>query len=272
MPKSILIDVSKCHGCRGCQVACKNWNDLEATLTQFEGSYENPTRLSAQTWTRVRFIEQTDGGLRFLFRKDTCKHCTDASCMAVCPANAIYRKDKTGAVIINRDECIGCKNCVTACPYQIPQYSKTAGTVAKCHLCNEGDRDRIGNGLQPACVSSCPTGALIFGDRAELLNDAKARVNHLARQGTEAYVYGEKELSGLNVFYILDEPSETYGLPAKPTFTDNDVFWLAKWANILFGTGLLTAIPYYLFFNSEEEPQDLEADDEESNSSEKEVS
>ena len=215
MAKAFLVDTSKCIGCRGCQVACKQWHGLKAESTAFLGSYENPRELSAQTWRKVKFVETVaqDGAPRWRFLSDACKHCTDASCLAVCPTGALFRRP-WGAVDLNQDVCNGCRYCVAACPFGVVTFNEATGRANKCIMCP----DRVEAGLDPACVSTCPTGALSFGERGDLLARAKRRVAELRQRGEQPRLYGERELSGLHALYVLQEPPEAYGLPAKPRF------------------------------------------------------
>ena len=242
MANAILVDTSKCIGCRGCQVACKQWHGLPAEPTRFRGSYENPPDLSAQTWRKVRFIETTgaDGRLRWRFISDACKHCTDASCLAVCPTGALYRRP-WGAVDLNQEVCNGCRYCVAACPFGVVTFNEATGRVDKCTLCP----DRVEAGLAPACVTTCPTGALSFGDRETVLARAKRRIAALQGRGKNgARVYGETELSGLHAIYVLQDRPETYGLPEKPHFATASVFsssLMSILASVVMGVGALVA-------------------------------
>ena len=222
MAKAILVDTSKCIGCRGCQVACKQWHGLSAVATEFRGSYENPPDLSARTWRKVRFIETVgeDGRLRWRFISDACKHCTDASCLAVCPTGALFRRP-WGAVDLNQQVCNGCRYCVSACPFGVVTFNENTGRVDKCIMCP----DRVEAGLAPACVTTCPTGALAFGDREAVLARAKRRSAELhGRSKNGIWIYGETELSGLHAIYVLQDRPETYGLPEKPRFATASVF------------------------------------------------
>jgi formate dehydrogenase iron-sulfur subunit len=214
MPRAILVDASKCIGCRGCQVACKQWHDLPAEATTFRGTYENPGDLSATTWRMVRFVEAPANGARWSFLSKACQHCTDASCLAVCPTGALFRRP-WGAVDLDQGACNGCRYCVAACPFGVITANEATGRVDKCVLCP----DRVEAGLAPACVATCPTGALVFGERGDLLARGRRRVADLERRGRPARLYGETELSGLHVLSVLleDEP-EAYGLPATPRF------------------------------------------------------
>ncbi|MBI4840343.1 MAG: 4Fe-4S dicluster domain-containing protein [candidate division NC10 bacterium] len=227
MPKALFTDTSKCIGCRGCQVACKQWHGLPAEKTQFWGSYENPKALTAFTWRRVKFVEaRGNGRVRWSFMSDNCKHCTDASCLAVCPTGAIFRR-ASGAVDINQNLCNGCRYCVSACPFGVISFNAETGRVNKCIFCPE----RVENGLAPACATTCPTGAISFGERGDLMAKAKARLEEVKKGGfPEARIYGETELSGLHSFYLLTRPPEAYGLPEKPKYAIASVFPDSAWS------------------------------------------
>lgn len=241
---AISVDVTKCTGCRGCQVACKQWNDLSAVKTGFTGSYENPPQVGGTTWTKVKFVEQKEGNgkVRFLFRKIQCMHCTQASCIEVCPSGAISKMEN-GTTLIDQNRCIGCKNCVVACPFGAVGFDPATGTSRKCWFC----QNRLENNLQPACVKTCPPGALQFGDREELLAKAKARVQELKAAGKDAYLYGEKELGGLNALYVLDAPPKVYGLPENPKLATAGVF--NNWLGVLVGAAALSLAPFKIFFS-----------------------
>lgn len=236
------IDVTKCTGCRGCQVACKQWNGLSAVPTEFSGSYENPPKMGGETWTKVRFFEtENNGKVRFLFRKAQCMHCTKASCFAVCAAGAVS-KNKRGMVIIDQERCTGCKNCVVACPFHAVGYSPETGTSRKCVMCY----DRIENKMEPACVKACPVGAVTIGERDQVLAQAKEKVALLKSKGLRAQIYGETELGGLHTIYLLDDKPEVYGLPTNPQVATTSLF--GNWANALVGVGILIVAPFWLLF------------------------
>lgn len=229
MTKGMFVDTSICTGCKACQVACKEWNHLEAEPEHFQkrpgipypvafnftgNSYDNTGALSATNWRRVRFIEQfnkerTEG--RWFFSSDSCKHCIDAGCLNACPTKAIVRTD-LGNVIIQQDVCIGCKYCIPSCPFGVISLSEKTGTVHKCTLCN----DRIHNGLGTACAKACPTGSIRYGEVSALKAIADKRLEKLKKLGhDQANIYGYAEAGGLNVFYLfLDRPS-VYGQPEK---------------------------------------------------------
>jgi formate dehydrogenase iron-sulfur subunit len=215
-----LIDVSKCIGCRSCQIACKQWNELPAMFSFNSGNYQNPPDLQANTWTLVRFHEVSDKNeaVKWLFRKDGCMHCTDAACVNICPAGARFRLD-SGAIGTDDEKCVGCQSCVVACPFGKPRYSEETHKAYKCKLCTE----RIQNNLPPACVKACPTGALQFGDKRDMLALAYKRVKEL---GGDASVYGDKFFGGTHVIYVLEEKVNLYNaLPAKPKVASSVIFW-----------------------------------------------
>lgn len=230
----MLIDVTKCTGCRGCQVACKQWNQLPANETKQKGTYQNPPKLAGNTWTLVHFIEPDtreafDKNPRWLFRKQQCFHCDDPACLSVCPTGAIQKRDN-GIVEINQRICAGCKYCVEVCPFSTPQADHETGTARKCKMC----LDRVAEGLEPACAKACPTGAVMFGSRKGMLSLARQRAAVLAKDGLNPYIYGEKELGGLGVFTLLPEPTpELYNLPKDPVQPTGKIYW--RW--------LLGAIP-----------------------------
>lgn len=208
--KATLIDASKCMACRGCQVACKQWNQLPADSTKNTGTYENPPDLSPNTVTRVIFREVlVEGELKWLFRKHQCMHCTKAACVDLCPSDAIY-KNEFGFTEINPEKCIGCGVCEKFCPFEIPRVDYDTHKAKKCWFC----MDRVANDLEPACVKTCPTGALRFGDRQELLDYAHQVMAQ--SEDSKMYLYGETELDGLHVLYLLPQNPEVYGLPEHP--------------------------------------------------------
>jgi formate dehydrogenase iron-sulfur subunit len=215
-----LIDVSKCTGCRGCQLACKQWNSQPAKQTENYGTYQNPPDLQANTWTLIRFqeVEEKGGKLKWLFRKDGCMHCTDAACVKVCPSGALHTTD-FGTVALNRELCIGCKECVSACPFNIPRYDRKTDKIYKCDLC----LSRIKADLIPACAKACPTGAVTFGEKGKMIKKAYARVKEL---GGDASVYGDKFVGGTHVMYVLDEKPAVYeGLPKNPSVPLSIILW-----------------------------------------------
>lgn len=210
-----LTDVSLCIGCKACEVACKEWNQLAGNPPEWRDSLDNTGQLDAENWRHVKFVEQAtpENPLKPVMlhmMSDVCKHCTDAPCLNVCPTNAIVRTE-FDTVYIKQDTCNGCRDCIAACPYSVIGFSKETGTVHKCTFCY----DRLQVGLQPACATACPTQSIKFGELSEMRKQAAERAAQLQAEGVvNAQVYGDKEYSGLHsVFVLLDKP-EVYKLPA----------------------------------------------------------
>ncbi len=228
--KAILYDPTRCTACRGCQVACKQWNELEGEVTTNRGTYENPPDLSPQTWLKIRFTEvQRNGGMSWLFTRQACMHCTDAACVKVCPTGALYHHE-LGFVAYDKDLCSGCGYCVDFCPFHVPRSDRNLGSgvakVDKCTLCTTPGLDRIAAGYEPACVKTCPPDALVYGDRDDLVAEGKKRVGALEAKGySNACLYGDNELGGLHVMYVLDDSPEVYGLPVAPKVPAAAIAW-----------------------------------------------
>lgn len=229
-----LYDATRCTACRGCVVACKNWNQLPAVIEPFEGNFDThkgDTR--AHTYTIIQFHEDEDiFGPKWYFRKHQCMHCEYPACVEVCPRGALT-KTEWGAVVKDYQKCIGCQYCVYACPFGIPKYDKAKDIVTKCTMC----ADRVEAGLIPACAKTCPSGALKFGRRDELLAEARERVKYLRANGyPRATIYGELELGGLNNIYILGDVPEKYGLPSNPKVSSVIPAWqkvIQPWFGLL---------------------------------------
>jgi formate dehydrogenase iron-sulfur subunit len=235
-----FTDTSVCIGCKACEVACKEWNNVPADGFNLLGmSYDNTGRLSADSWRHVAFIEQLtpaggtgDGDPRWLMMSNVCKHCTHAACLDVCPTGSLFRTE-FGTVVVQEDICNGCGYCIPACPYGVIDQRKGDGRAWKCTLCY----DRIGDGLTPACAKACPTESIQYGELDELRARAQQRVEKLHEQGaTDARLYGHDPDDGVGgdgaFFLLLDEP-EVYGLPPDPVVTTKDLpaMWKrAGWA------------------------------------------
>jgi formate dehydrogenase iron-sulfur subunit len=222
---SKYIDTTTCIGCKACEVACQEWNDLRPVATQQEGTYQTLPTLHAEYWNLIRFNERDfDGGIIWLMRKEQCMHCDEPGCLAACPAPGAIVQYENGIVDVNPDQCIGCKYCETGCPFDVPRFSKTTGKMAKCTLCV----DRVTVGLEPACVKACPTGCLHFGTKEDMLAMAQTRIGQLKGNGfQQAAVYDPAGVNGTSVVTILahgDHP-DWYGLPADPHVPWGVKFW-----------------------------------------------
>lgn len=217
-PVGFFTDTSVCIGCKACEVACKEWNQLPGSPPTFRDSFDNTGSLGAQNWRHVQFHERladarsaVGNGQAWLMMSDVCKHCQQASCMEVCPTGAIIRTE-FDTVFIQPEVCNGCRNCIAACPFGVIGFNPAAGVVQKCTFCY----DRLQNGLMPACAKACPTQSIQFGPLSELQKKADARLATLQAQGVStAQLYGRDAsvYGGLNAFFLLMDKPETYGLP-----------------------------------------------------------
>lgn len=213
-----LIDVSLCTGCKGCQVACSEWNDLRDEVGHNVGVYDNPADLTPETWTVIRFDEYEDesGKLEWLLRKEGCMHCADPGCLKACPSPGAIVQFANGIVDFQSDQCIGCGYCVAGCPFDVPRISKKDNKAYKCTLC----ADRVAVGQEPACVKTCPTGAIAFGSKADMKQLAANRVEELKGRGHDgAGLYDPEGVGGTHVMYVLthaDTPQIYHRLPKDP--------------------------------------------------------
>jgi formate dehydrogenase iron-sulfur subunit len=213
-----LIDTTKCIGCKACQVACMEWNDLRDQVGTNIGQYQNPHDLTDSSWTLMRFaeVENTKGDLEWLIRKDGCMHCGDPGCLKACPAPGAIVQYANGIVDFQEENCIGCGYCVAGCPFDIPRISKRDKKAYKCTLCS----DRVAVGLEPACIKTCPTGALVFGTEDDMRLHAAERIEDLKSRGFEnAGLYDPAGVGGTHVMYVLhhaDQPGLYNGLPKDP--------------------------------------------------------
>src|SRR5262245_48053152 len=213
-----FTDTSVCIGCKACEVACKQWNQLPGHEPAFGDGYDNTGSLDAQNWRHVQFIDNVPDvasgpgqGKAWLMMSDVCKHCTHASCLEVCPTGAIIRTE-FDTVFIQPDVCNGCRDCIAACPYGVIEMDPETKVAQKCTLCY----DRLQGGMEPACAKACPTQSIQFGPVIELREKAQKRLDTLHSQGVnEARLYGADEsvYGGLNAFFLLMDEPEKYQLP-----------------------------------------------------------
>ena len=214
-----FTDTTLCIGCKACEVACKQWNQLPDDGLVFTGrSYDNTGALGAVTWRHVAFVEKdTDGVPSWLMMSDVCKHCERAACLEVCPTGSILRTEH-GSVYVQPDICNGCGYCVPACPFGVIDRLEGDGRASKCTLCY----DRLQGDLEPACAKACPTDSIVFGELDTLRAQAAARVAELHGQGVvSASLYGadareQPGTEGLHAFFLLVDAPEVYGLPPHP--------------------------------------------------------
>jgi formate dehydrogenase iron-sulfur subunit len=270
-----FTDTSICIGCKACEVACKEWNQIPMSMKGFTGnSYDNTIALGASTWRHVAFVEQRvpagieDGsslvhaaeraeaidagvqtyqegdGFRWLMASDVCKHCTEAACLEVCPTGALFRTEY-GTVVVQEDVCNGCGYCVPACPFGVLDKREEDGRVWKCTLCY----DRLKDGLEPACAKACPTDSIQFGELTDLRARAEQRLEQLQQAGQEKaqlYLADESDgIGGAGAFFLLLDDPEVYGLPPDPVDTRRDLgsIWAAAGAAAAaLGVGLAAAV------------------------------
>lgn len=256
-----LIDVSVCIGCKACQVACSEWNDLRDEVGENFGVYDNPRDLSPQTWTLMRFDEHVNekGKLEWLIRKDGCMHCEDPGCLKACPQPGAIIQYANGIVDFQSEQCIGCGYCVAGCPFDVPRISKQDNKAYKCTLCS----DRVAVGQEPSCVKTCPTGAISFGTKEDMLHKAEERVQEMKGRGVEtAGVYNPQGVGGTHVMYVLqhaDQPELYHKLPKDPQISNVVEGWkgtLKPLAALGFVAALAGAAAHYMAVGPNEVDED----------------
>ncbi len=258
-----LIDISKCIGCKACQAACYEWNDLRDEIGINVGVYDNPPDLTENTWTLMRFTElEEDGELEWLIRKDGCMHCADPGCLKACPAPGAIVQYSNGIVDFISENCIGCGYCVKGCPFNIPRISKKDQKAYKCTLCS----DRVSVGLEPACAKACPTQAISFGTKKDMVEFAQTRITDLNERGYDkAGLYDPPGVAGTHVMYVLqhaDRPERYADLPKDPKISPLVEAWKGVAKPVaLVGFGL-TALFGFLHYVSTG-PNEVEETDEE---------
>ncbi len=238
----MLFDSTLCVGCKACVSKCKEVNGTPPVIEGDEASWDSARDLSPDTYNVIKVYLEGSGETKdavndgFCFEKRSCMHCVDPGCVSVCPVTAMRRDPLTGIVTHHEDACIGCRNCMVGCPYNVPQfdYDDAFGKISKCQMCNQKGVERIDQGMMTGCAEACPTGATLFGTREVLLEEAKRR---LAMKPGETYLYprgdisnpdsshekaiplyqqhiwGEKEAGGTNVLHISAIPFDKLGMP-----------------------------------------------------------
>ncbi len=261
-----LIDVSSCIGCKACQVACMQWNDLRDEVGTNAGTYDNPNDLTPQSWTVMRFaeVQPEKGNLEWLIRKDGCMHCEDPGCLKACPAPGAIVKYANGIVDFISENCIGCGNCVAGCPFDVPRISEKDSKAYKCTLCS----DRVSVGLEPACVKACPTGAIHFGSKEDMKEYAAGRVVDLNERGfAKAGLYDPPGVGGTHVMYVLqhaDKPELYSNLPKDPAISPMVSLWkgvLKPVAMLAMVGGVLAGFMHYMRVGPVESKEDETADE-----------
>ena len=249
MAHGVLVDITRCIGCRSCQVACKQWQEIparEAEVT-FHNTYAS-RELHADCYTRISFLEKNDGdGPSWHFVKNQCLHCLEPACASACPVGAL-QKSALGPVIYDQYRCIGCRYCMIACPFQIPKYEWDSLNpwVRKCDFC----ADRLQAGLEPACIKACPMEVMLLGEVPSIRMEAEMRLKSRPDRYVDA-VYGFEEAGGTSWIYIADRPFEELGfetnvrLQAYPDYT-----WASLSRLPWKGLGLATALSALAVFRN----------------------
>ncbi len=248
-----FTDSTLCIGCKACEVACKEWNQVSEDGLNWTGfSYDNTGSVGHSTWRHVKFVENTAvpgfGGnspdaMSWEFSSDVCKHCEVAGCLEACPTGSIVRTE-FGGVYVQPDVCNGCAYCVTACPFGVVQRNEKEGRAYKCTFCI--DRQRAG--LEPACASVCPTKSIMFGELSDLHDQARVRLDSLHERGmTDAKIYNPEHTSvgGIHAFFLIRGNEKTYNLPPNPEVPTT---YLKKgWTSAAIGSAMLAVGAFVAF-------------------------
>src|SRR6202050_5021652 len=249
-----LVDTTTCIGCKACEVACVEWNDMPFGVTTFDNTYQTMPETHWNFWNLIKCKEhqREDETIQWLMRKDQCMHCADPGCLAACPADGAIVQFSNGIVDFQQQNCIGCGYCVSVCPFDIPRFNPTTKKMFKCTLCV----DRVSEGLEPACIKSCPTGCLHFGTKEDMTDLAGKRATQLREHfGFEkAGVYDPAGVGGTGVIYVLHDvtnPEAYGGLPKDPHIPWTVRIWKgpAKWiGNLAMAGGILGVVLHYMRF------------------------
>jgi formate dehydrogenase beta subunit len=254
-----LVDTTTCIGCKACEIACQEWNDLPFASTSFDNTYQTMPDTTWNFWNLIRFKEypKADGTMMWLMRKDQCMHCADPGCLEACPADGAIVQYANGIVDFQSDHCIGCGYCITGCPFNIPKFHPATRKVHKCTLC----ADRVSENLEPACIKSCPTGCLHFGTKDDMLELANRRAKQLRDHYDfkNAGVYDPPGVGGTGVIYVLHDladPELYNGLPKDPRVPWTVKLWKhpLKWlGNLAMIGGAIGLFTHYLKYGPKTE-------------------
>jgi len=249
-----LIDTTTCIGCKACEVACLEWNGYPFRETVFDNTYQTMPQTEWNYWNLIKFneVERPDGSVTMLMRKDQCMHCAEPGCLAACPADGAIVQYSNGIVDFQQANCIGCGYCVNGCPFNIPKFDPATKKMFKCTLCV----DRVTQGLEPACIKSCPTGCLHFGSKDDMKDLAETRARQLREHYgyANAGVYDPPGVGGTGVIYVLHDvtnPEAYGGLPKDPSIPWVVRLWKgpAKWiGNLAMAGGVLGVVLHYMRF------------------------
>ncbi len=244
-----LVDISRCIGCKACEIACKEWNELKVEPTHNFGSFQSHVDLSPDTWLLMRFNEVEIGGdVKWLIKKDACHHCEEPGCLFACPSPGAIVQYENGIVDFNQENCIGCQYCVAGCPFDIPRFNAETRKVYKCNMCI----DRVEAGLEPACVKTCPTNAISYGTKEDMVLLAEDKLEVLNNRGFQnAALYNPEGVGGTHMMYVVPhgDQLEEYDLPESPVAERGAISALGAFKTIgafLFGAGILATALHYL--------------------------
>jgi formate dehydrogenase iron-sulfur subunit len=242
---AFLTDSTLCIGCKACEVACKEWNEVPDDGYAWSGlSYDNTRALGHSTWRHVKFVERdpvrglggnAGGHVSWEFSSDVCKHCEHAGCLEACPTGSIVRTE-FGGVYVQPDVCNGCGYCVVACPFGVVDKSPADGRVFKCTFCY----DRQKAGLEPACAKACPTDSILFGDLDEMKRLAGERVGALHARGvTDAVLWDASGTSvgGTHALFVVRGDPRSYNLPPNPEVPT--IYLRSAWTSAAIGAAAI---------------------------------
>lgn len=240
-PKAVgmLYDATQCIGCKACVTACSDANGLVPDTALSGGLWQMPLDLNAQTANIIKLYEDGETG-EHSFVKRQCMHCVDPACVAGCPFSALTKNPETGIVEWNAAQCIGCRYCEVACPFEVPKFEweNFNPRIVKCQLCSH----RLEEDEEPACCEVCPTDAVIFGNREELLGEAKRRIAAHPERYHEQRVYGEEDGGGTQVLYLSHVPFTALGLPELPR---ESIAYYGTWVHSVLYKWLLLPLILY---------------------------